>query len=445
MPTARQRFCLFLLLLGLCSWFPDLSSNANTVSRAATVAALTERGDLCIDAYHEETDDKAYVNGHYYSEKAPLPALVVAPIWIAVYRLGWVGPGPCGLLTDGLLALGGFLCGALPLALIMLFTWRQLEQHHPSHRAFLITLVAYFGSFPFLYAGSFQGHLLAALFLLLAWDAHRQHRHLLSGFAAGAAVCSEYSLFLFPLAWMLQTAYRRQGGYLLRIAMGGLPFVVLLLTHNFAVTGSPFSLPYDHTALHTDDARFFGLSLPHPAALWGLLFSGYRGLFVHAPLTLLVLYHFVGRPTFATVRSILLHPLIIPAVALVLMLSAHSMWWGGWAWGPRHLTSIAVLLLAGGLPLVPWTRAARTSFMTVGVLGLLLNLSARFTTGYGMPTGIERPFLDIVLPALCNGHLGGGAWTDLLHLGPVAGLTGFFGALALTFRWSQRLLKAPHP
>lgn len=445
MLPARHRAFLFLLLLGLCSWHPDVGRNASTISRAATVAALAERGDLRIDAYHEETADKAFADGHYFSEKAPLPALLVAPVWIAAYHLGWVLPGPCGLLTDGLLALGGFLCGSLPLALILLYTWRRLEQHHPTHRAFLLTLVAYLGSFPFLYAGSFQGHLLAALFLLMGWEARRRHLHLLSGFFAGAAVCSEYSLFLFPLAWVLQTAYRRHGADLLRIAMGGLPFVALLLTHNLAVTGSPFSLPYDHTALHSDHTRFLGLSLPDPAALWGLLFSGYRGLFVHAPLTLLVLYHFVGRPTFTDVRSILLHPLIVPAAALVLMLSAHSMWWGGWAWGPRHLTSIAVLLLAGGLPLLPWTHAMRNTFVVVGGVGLLLNLSARITTGYGLPTGIQRPFLDLILPALRNGHFGGGPWTDLLHLGPIAGLAGFIGALVLTVRWSRRLLTTPSP
>ncbi len=444
MTGALRRILPFLLLLCICSWHPDLGRNASTVSRAATVAAIAERGDLCIDAYHAETADKAWVNGHYYSEKAPLPALLVAPVWVTVHRLGWITPGACGLLTDGLLALGGFLCGSLPLALIMLYTWRRMEEHHPPGRAWLLSLAAFLGAFPFLYAGSFQGHLSAALFVLLAWDAHRRELHLVSGLLSGAAVLCEYSLFLFPLAWVIQTAIRGQWSSLGRFIGGGLPAVALLMLHNVAVSGSAFSLPYDHTALHGDTGRYLGLAFPTPASLWGLLFSGYRGLFVHAPLTLLILYHAAARPIASDLRSILLHPLVVPSAALVVLISAHSMWWGGWAWGPRHLTSVAVLLLAAGLPLLPWTPVVRRWFLWVCGAGLLLNLGARLTTGYSLPTGIVRPFIDVVLPALVNGNTGG-TWTDLLHLGPVAGAAGFMGALALTIRWGLRALNTAHP
>jgi hypothetical protein len=440
MPPAHHRFFLFLLLLGICCWYPDLGRNANTVSRAATVAALAERGDLCIDAYHEETDDKALVNGHYYSEKAPLPALLVAPFWVAAYRLGWVEPGPCGLLTDGVLALGGFVCGALPLALIMLITWRRMEQHHPPWRAFLLTMIAFLGAFPFLYAGSFQGHLLAALFLLLAWYAWLAGHWLGCGFLLGAAVSSEYSLFVFPLAWLLLLVLRSRWSAALRLTLGGLPFLLLLLAHNKAVSDDFFSLPYDHTALHTDTTRYLGIAWPDPAALWGLLLSSYRGLFFYAPLTLLTLYHFLRRPAFARPRTLLLHPLVVPSAALALLLSAHSMWWGGWAWGPRHLTALAVLLLAAGLPALPWTTSVQRAFTVLGAVGLLINLGARLTVGYSVPTQIEHPVQQAVLPNLILGYFGSGPWTDLLHLGQLAGAFGFLAALILTYRWSRRLL-----
>jgi hypothetical protein len=443
MPPAHHRFFLFLLLLGICCWYPDLGRNANTISRAATVAALAERGDLCIDAYHEETDDKALVNGHYYSEKAPLPALLVAPFWVVAYRLGWVDPGPCGLLTDAVLALGGFVCGALPLALIMLLTWRRMEQHHPPWRAFLLTTIAFLGSFPFLYAGSFQGHLLAALFLLLAWYAWQAEHWLGCGFLLGAAVSSEYSLFVFPIAWLALLLLRGERPAALRLAWGGLPFVLLLLAHNKAVTGNFFSLPYDHTALHSDTTRYLGIAWPDPAALWGLLFSSYRGLFFFAPLALLTLHHFLRRPAFTQKLTLLYHPLVVPSVVLVLLLSAHSMWWGGWAWGPRHLTSLSVLMLAAGLPALPWTPTVQRAFSLLGAVGLAINLGARLTVGYSLPTQIDHPLHQAVLPNLLAGHFGSGPWTDLLHLGQLAGAAGFIGALILTYRWSRRLLATP--
>jgi hypothetical protein len=74
---------------------------------------------------------------------------------------------------------------------------------------------------------------------------------------------------------------------LLRMALGGAPGLALLLVANYKVTGSPFMLPYTHVASHVDTTGFFGMSVPSLEALWGLLFSFYRGLFTHAPVAIM--------------------------------------------------------------------------------------------------------------------------------------------------------------
>src|SRR5580658_10122132 len=43
----------------------------NQNSRFDLLRAIVERHTLQIDAYHENTQDKAHFNGHYYSDKAP--------------------------------------------------------------------------------------------------------------------------------------------------------------------------------------------------------------------------------------------------------------------------------------------------------------------------------------------------------------------------------------
>jgi hypothetical protein len=150
----------FLLVLGLCSWHLDSGRNANTLSRAAMVAAVVEHGTLQIDPYHHLTKDKALVGGHFYSEKAPLPALLVIPFWSAANALGLIQPGENGLLTDGLLQLGGVLCGSLPLALLILLVYRDLRRSAlPLPKAWM-ALLPFLGSFLFVYSGSFHGHLL---------------------------------------------------------------------------------------------------------------------------------------------------------------------------------------------------------------------------------------------------------------------------------------------
>src|SRR4029077_11460601 len=59
----------------------------NQNSRFDMVRAIVEQSTLRIDAYHENTNDKAFANGHYYSDKAPGLALLAVPIAEAVKPL----------------------------------------------------------------------------------------------------------------------------------------------------------------------------------------------------------------------------------------------------------------------------------------------------------------------------------------------------------------------
>src|ERR1700686_4443696 len=52
----------------------------NQNSRLDMVRAMVEQGGLRIDAFHQNTEDKAFANGHYYSDKAPGLALLAVPI-----------------------------------------------------------------------------------------------------------------------------------------------------------------------------------------------------------------------------------------------------------------------------------------------------------------------------------------------------------------------------
>src|ERR1035441_10028711 len=67
----------------------------NQNSRFDLVRAMVELGTLRIDAYRENTGDKAFANGHYYSDKAPGLALLAEPIAEAtrpLLRAGGVDP-----------------------------------------------------------------------------------------------------------------------------------------------------------------------------------------------------------------------------------------------------------------------------------------------------------------------------------------------------------------
>src|SRR5437016_13614268 len=68
----------------------------NQNSRFDLIRAIVEQGTLRIDAYHDNTRDKAIFRGHYYSDKAPGLALLGVPIVAVarpVLRAAGVDPG----------------------------------------------------------------------------------------------------------------------------------------------------------------------------------------------------------------------------------------------------------------------------------------------------------------------------------------------------------------
>src|SRR5580658_7383829 len=56
----------------------------NQNSRFDLLRAIVERHTLRIDAYHENTQDKAHFKGHYYSDKAPGVVFLAVPFAMVV-------------------------------------------------------------------------------------------------------------------------------------------------------------------------------------------------------------------------------------------------------------------------------------------------------------------------------------------------------------------------
>src|SRR5437588_7025723 len=78
----KKFYFLFIFLnLVITCFYIDLWSNANTTSRILPVVSYFESGTFSIDKYQELTCDKSFIANHYYSDKAPLPTLLVLPVF----------------------------------------------------------------------------------------------------------------------------------------------------------------------------------------------------------------------------------------------------------------------------------------------------------------------------------------------------------------------------
>ena len=75
----RTKWALFALLFISYAYFYQ-AGGWNQNSRFALVRAITNEHTLNIDPFRLATGDKAFDNGHYYSDKAPGLALTAVPV-----------------------------------------------------------------------------------------------------------------------------------------------------------------------------------------------------------------------------------------------------------------------------------------------------------------------------------------------------------------------------
>ncbi len=438
-PTALRTAQVLLLMLLLCSWHLDRGHNDNTMSRALAVAALVEHGSLEITAHHELTGDKAVIDGRYYSDKAPLPTLVVAPLWWLGKVTGLVQPGEHGYFSDGLLQLGGFLCGSLSLALIITLCWQRSGRVEGGFSPALLSTLPFLGSFLFVYSGSFYNHLPGALFALLAARGLEARRPGTAGLWAGAAIACESALALFAIVWTAQLIARPSA--MLRFALGLTPAAVLVLVHNALVTGDPLVFPNAFAVNYGAMHQRYGFGTWQPEAFWGLTFSAYRGLFHYAPALLVLFPLAFGRRRIPAMRSWVHDPYILPAVVLVLAFFTHATWWGGWSYGPRYLTAAFVLPFVRLLPALSARRTLARITIVLSVAGLACAFLAKSTIGYALPTGNLQPLRDEVLPKVAAGAWTGMQWPVELGLSPAASSALFaivLPAALLVLWWRER-------
>ena len=82
-------FLVFLVTITFYGYFIR-PLDYNIASRLGLVKAIVEEGNLSIDRYHEGeffTLDKAFFNGHYYSDKAIGASLLGALVYLPIYEL----------------------------------------------------------------------------------------------------------------------------------------------------------------------------------------------------------------------------------------------------------------------------------------------------------------------------------------------------------------------
>jgi len=323
-------------LLGCYGYFFPRWADWNQNSRLDLTLAIVEQGRFEIDDYYQNTGDYAVYGGHIYTDKAPGTSFLGVPIY-AIYRAVARLPVVDRLITrlsgsealratlreegTGLLQEKVYQAGALyalvlstvalPSALLGVMLFRFLGRLGLSTGLRGGLVLAYgLATIAFPYSTVFYGHQIAAVLLFATFALVYRVRSgelgarwlWLVGALIGLTVITEYpalvatGLLVVYLLWGLAARESRSAarlarlwGGICRVALGGLPFALLLGYYNNACFGSPIASSYRYLGRFPEisNTGFLGFSAPSWEAFWGITFSLYRGLFPMSPFLLL--------------------------------------------------------------------------------------------------------------------------------------------------------------
>jgi hypothetical protein len=425
-PVNAFSLRIFLLLfLTYVQFFQ--AATWGSACRLYVARALVERGTIRIDAYHENTGDKAIFAEHYYCDKAPLPSFMAVPGVAAAHAFRSLTGRPASeaiflALMGGLASI--FACGIVTAAGGVAFARMLAERGAPARVAFLATAALFLGSPLFPYATLLQGHAPAASWLLIAFHlwipfegVPSLRRAAAGGAAAACAVATEYPAAPPVLLLGLVSLLRRSSGEstisqaerarrLLSMASGALPVLIFLGAYHWAAYGSPFTVGYQSVGLpyfRKTTTGFLGINLPDVRIAFRLLFEPYRGLFPASPILIpacLGLFMLVREAKHRIAAACA----IVIFIYYLALNAGLTTWHGGWAIGPRHMTAAIPLLGLGLMFALPaWPKA---SALAAGV-SVLIMLAAT-AVGPEIPEDIANPYSQLILPRFFSGDLSQG-------------------------------------
>ena len=434
----RKRLALAaILLVGLSYATLIQSFSWNQTSHYDLIRSLNvER--TTIDQYQQNTGDKAYYRGHFYSARAPGLALMALPFYDTLNLVGaesWTNAhvAPPNHPGDEMIYLIGLWANVLPGLLLLLLVWRVADRFEPGYGAAaavalgLGTMVLPLSTL--LFSHVFTAFLGFGAFALILREREGPTPSAmllgLAGLAMGYAVASEYPLFFVAAVLGLYLLSRRDaltapliarraGAYI----AGGIVGIVPLGLYNHYAFHSWTHLAY--SSIPRQQKGFFGISLPSLKVGATLLLDS-RGLLTISPVLILgamgtvLLYKRGKRAEALTIGGICL--------CYIGYNSGYYLPFGGGFMGPRFLTTmLPFLAFPVAIALKRWPGPT-VALAAVSIATTVIATITHPLVGYENETVIwarylrEGFFQPTIASAYGLGRGWGGIWPFLLAAG----------------------------
>jgi hypothetical protein len=430
-----RRISVWLAIVSFCSFAYFIPHwDWNQAARMDMIVAAANQGNFAIDKYQDNTGDKDYYQGHYYSSKAPGQSLVGIPIYI-LYEgyMNFRGTPPQDRADDWAAQYLEVLATVMvPATLFVLLLFWFLGYFSTSllNRT-IVTLGIGLGTDFFAYAHELFGHVTVAVLLFTGFtlvyiigrdDAIRgpwtrrlvqnpDATALLAGAVLGLAVLFEYPPALIALLIGIYALTRLRPGHIVYMAVGAAPALMIVVGYNTAVYRNPLIFGYTSGAsvnfAQQQRMGFGGFAWPPSfEAIYSLSIFPYRGLFFMSPFLLLAFPgYFLWKRRGGSEWLLFL---AIP-VLFFFAITMFSGWWGGLATGPRYLIPMIpflgfpVIFVLDGISRLP--RRTTMRWLVYGLIALSVVITwAQTITGYA-PEGERYPLFAQTIPTLEQNYI----------------------------------------
>ncbi len=408
-PAGANLFCVCLLLFLSCVVLYNLNhrylGTTDTAPNVYLPVSIILHGDLYLDRYPTlpgTRDEKPPYflqrsRGRLVSSYPVLPAVLAVPVYLG--PMLWLhGRGisyDSQTFFDTCVFCAKLAASVIAAASVVL-VFLTLAGFIDRRKALALACLYAFGTAAFPIASqALWGHGAAMLFLSLAaylW-LHHPGRVVALAAALGLAVAARPSATVVVAIFTIFLAVgepRKLPLFLLPPSIIGIALAVSNLYFYGAAHGGYvqiFAQVSDRQQMPSAWTTSIGEGLA------GLLVSPSRGLLVFSPF--LALAFFGLYRTFRDSHWARWRPLSLSVLALLLLYSCYSTWWGGMGYGPRYLSESCpylVLLLAPVLPAIEKSSARRLGFQVLAAAGIFVQtMGAMLWTGdwYATPTNVD--------------------------------------------------------
>jgi hypothetical protein len=409
-------FLIYFLFVHWIGWYEE--------SVFALTRAIVDEGRFEIDSYANQTGDRAYYQGHYYTDKAPGTSFLAIPTYVTWKFLYFnffpesfrkenhgtfeyitykahntfivILPNPSFFILTSMILITIFTSSLFSAFLVVLiYKISKYFTKKESTRVFL-TFTAGLGTLIFPYALVLMNHATSTFFAFLAFyllfkvkqERIQSNKHfIVSGLSIGYAITTSLPASIIGIACLAYLLHFRRSGviyFITGLFLGISPFIF----YNYIITNSFFTPPRAYL-----DKEIFSrlwrlcipLFLPNLFIIVRLLIYPHKGLLFYYPI---FLFSFLGM--YYMYKKFKAETLLILFIFFsYLIINTKLLWWGGTCFGPRHLTPTVPFLI---LPLVYVAKKANQKAIFKYLL-LLLAVFSILTNFTGL-----QPLIDSTYP-----------------------------------------------